>query len=82
MLLEGTVTNGTIVLDHPAAFREGTRVRVNVEREGITDALTDDGYDGRGRPSYEFVKAFEWKNDPQQVPGLGGSGKASETTKK
>ena len=44
MLLEGTVTNGTIVLDHPAAFREGTRVRVNVEptiedRQTLRDLL-------------------------------------------
>ena len=31
MLLEGTVRNGTIVLDQPEAFREGTRVKLSVE---------------------------------------------------
>ena len=31
MLLEGTVRNGTIVLDQPTAFPEGARVRVSVE---------------------------------------------------
>ncbi len=31
MLLEGTIRNGTIVLDHPETFQEGTRVTVSVE---------------------------------------------------
>ena len=31
MLLEGTVRNGTIVLDQPEALREGTRVKISVE---------------------------------------------------
>lgn len=37
MLLEGTIRNGTIVLDQPQAFAEGTRVKVSV------DPADDDG---------------------------------------
>lgn len=31
MLLQGTIRNGTIVLDQPTEFREGTRVEVDVK---------------------------------------------------
>ena len=31
MLLEGTIRNGTIVLDQPQTIAEGTRVKVSVE---------------------------------------------------
>ena len=30
MLLEGTIRNDTIVLDHPEVFREVTRVQIHV----------------------------------------------------
>ena len=31
MLLEGTIRNGTIVLDHPPSFPEGQRVEVELK---------------------------------------------------
>lgn len=39
MTLEGTVSNGVIVLDQPGALAEGTRVHVIVPTEGKKPTL-------------------------------------------
>ena len=41
MSLEGTVSNGTIVLDRPLSWPEGTRVQVVVEPVGKQPTLAE-----------------------------------------
>jgi hypothetical protein len=38
MTVEGTIVNGTIVLDQPAQLPEGARVEVHIKNQGTTPA--------------------------------------------